>query len=201
MYRLALAAICALFYGCVETSSMKTVDDHRFDGPRPAENVPEDVELPEMTAPRLVMTKKDRKLEVFDGETLVRTFNISLGFTPVGDKVQEGDGKTPEGEFYIYTKNPKSQFYLSLGVSYPGVEDAERGLRDGLISRDEYDEIISAVGRRRMPPQRTGLGGEIFLHGGGTGKDWTYGCAALADEDIRELFNAIPIGTPITILP
>ena len=201
MYRLALAGICALFCGCAETSSMKTVDDRRFDGPRPVQNTPADVELPEMTAPRLVLAKKDRKLEVFDGETLIKTFKISLGFTPVGDKVQEGDGKTPEGEFYIYTKNPKSQFYLSLGVSYPGIEDAERGLRDGLISRDEHDEIIAAIGQRRMPPQKTGLGGEIFLHGGGTGRDWTYGCAALADEDIRELFNAIPIGTTITILP
>jgi len=154
-----------------------------------------------MTLPRLIITKKDRKLEVFDGDKLVKTFRISLGFTPVGAKETEGDGKTPEGEFYIYTKNEKSKFYLSLGVSYPGVSDAERGLSEGLISQTEYDEIVDDVLKRKMPPQKTQLGGEIFLHGGGTGKDWTYGCAALADEDIRELFNAIPIGTPIVISP
>lgn len=158
-------------------------------------------ELPSMASPRLVITKKARKLELFDGERLIRTFPISLGFTPVGDKEREGDGKTPEGEFYIYTKNPKSQFYLSLGISYPGIEDAERGLRDSLISKAEHDEIVNAVKQRKMTPQKTALGGEIFLHGGGTGKDWTYGCAALADEDMRQLFNAIPVGTAIVILP
>lgn len=201
MYRFVLAGVCTFLYGCAETSSMKPANDHRFDGSRPVQNVSSDDELPVMTSPRLVITKKDRKLELLDGAILIKTFKISLGFTPVGDKEREGDGKTPEGEFYIYTKNPKSQFYLSLGVSYPGTEDAERGINDGLISKAEHDEIIDAVRARKMPPQKTQLGGEIFLHGGGTGKDWTYGCAALSDEDIRELFNAIPIGTPILILP
>jgi murein L,D-transpeptidase YafK len=180
---------------------MIPTNDCRFDGPPLVQNIPGDVELPHMTSPRLVISKKERKLELFDGENLIKTFKISLGFTPVGDKELEGDGKTPEGEFYIYTKNSKSQFFLSLGVSYPGTEDAERGIRNGLINKAEHDQIIDAVRERKMPPQKTGLGGEIFLHGGGTGKDWTYGCAALADEDIRELFNAIPIGTPIEILP
>ena len=181
---------------------MKQYENNEFHSrpPQPIRNI-DDGELPEMSLPSLVITKKDRKLEVFDGEKLIKTFKISLGFTPVGDKEREGDGKTPEGEFYIYTKNRKSQFYLSLGVSYPGIEDAERGLRYGLIDKDDHDSIVEAVRQRKMPPQKTQLGGEIYLHGGGTGKDWTYGCAALADEDIRELFNAIPIGTPIVIRP
>jgi len=52
-----------------------------------------------------------------------------------------------------------------------------------------------------MPPQKTRLGGEIYIHGGGTGKDWTYGCAAMSDHDVKELFDAIPVGTPVRIEP
>jgi len=158
--------------------------------------------LPSMTAPRLVVTKKVRKLEVFDGDELVRTYRVSLGFEPVGDKEIQGDGKTPEGEFYIFTKNPKSKFYLSLGISYPSTEDAARGLKDGLIDQSEYDEIVDAVRQKKIPLQYTKLGGEIYLHGGGVfTKDWTYGCVALADKDIKELFDALTIGTPVTIHP
>jgi murein L,D-transpeptidase YafK len=201
MNRFAVIGVCAFAYNCTETTAMKPTinEEFRSDPPPSIREILDADELPEMISPRLVITKKDRKLEVFDGDKLIKTFKVSLGFTPTGDKEIEGDGKTPEGEFYIYIKNPKSQFYLSLGVSYPGVEDAERGLRDGLITETEHDEIIDAVRQRKKPPQKTQLGGEIYLHGGGTGKDWTYGCAALADEDVRQLFNAIPVGTPIVI--
>src|SRR6478672_9957179 len=203
MNRFAVISLCAFAYSCTETTAMKPTvnEEFRSDPPHRARDLQDDDELPQMTSPRLVITKKDRKLEVFDGDNLVKSIKVSLGFTPTGDKEIEGDGKTPEGEFYIYTKNPKSQFYLSLGISYPGIEDADRGLRDGLIDQSEHDEIVEAVRQRKMPPQKTRLGGEIYLHGGGTGKDWTYGCAALADEDIRQLFNAIPLGTPIVIKP
>lgn len=202
MYRFAVAGLCALIYGCADPGTMQSpLPNVLNDGPRPSGPISSNDELPQMALPRLIITKKDRKLEVFDGNKLIKTFRISLGFAPVGAKKSEGDGKTPEGEFYIYTKNEKSAFYLSLGVSYPGVNDAERGLSEGLISHAEYDEIVEAVRERKRPPQKTALGGEIFLHGGGAGKDWTYGCAALTDEDVRELFNAIPIGTPIVILP
>jgi murein L,D-transpeptidase YafK len=203
MYRVAFVGLCSFVLSCAETTAMKPANDNIIHLPvtEPARNLTDNGELPEMDLPRLVITKKDRKLELFDGEKLIKTFPISLGFTPIGDKEREGDGKTPEGEFYIYTKNPKSQFYLSLGISYPGIEDAERGLRDRLISKAEHDQILEAVKQKTMTPQKTALGGEIFLHGGGTGNDWTYGCAALADEDIRQLFNAIPIGTTIVIRP
>jgi murein L,D-transpeptidase YafK len=202
MYRFAVAGLCTLIYGCAETGTMRSRPPNVMgDIPRPARSISSNDELPQMTLPRLIITKKDRKLEVFDGDKLVKTFPISLGFTPIGAKETEGDGKTPEGKFYIYTKNAESKFYLSLGISYPGVRDAERGLNEGLVSQAEHDEIVEAVKQRKKPPQKTPLGGEIFLHGGGTGKDWTYGCAALTDEDIRELFNAIPLGTPIEILP
>ena len=156
--------------------------------------------LPKMENPHLLIKKSKRKLELFDGEKLIKTYTIALGFAPTGDKKIEGDGKTPEGEFYIFTKNPESKFHLSLGISYPSIEDAERGLQTKIISQTEHDAIVEAIKNKQMPPQNTTLGGEIYIHGGGTENDWTQGCAALANEDIEELFDAVPVGTKVEIL-
>lgn len=156
---------------------------------------------PQIENPRLVVKKSERKLEFYDGARLLKTYRIVLGFAPDGDKEIEGDGKTPLGEFYVFTKNEQSRFYLSLGLSYPSADDAERGLRDQLISNEEHDAILRAIGEKRMPPQNTRLGGEIYIHGGGTSKDWTWGCIALANEEMKELFDAVPVGTEVKILP
>src|ERR1044072_6396557 len=85
--------------------------------------------------PRIVFYKRKRKLELYSNKKLVRTYRVGLGFSPVNDKVREGDGATPEGDFYVFVKNNKSAYYLSLGVSYQNPEDAQRGLRDGLITK------------------------------------------------------------------
>jgi murein L,D-transpeptidase YafK len=161
----------------------------------------ENSELATLETPSLVVKKKARKLEVFDGKKLVKSYTIVLGFTPVGDKEIEGDGKTPEGEFYIFTKNANSRFFLSLGVSYPSIDDASRGLKENLISPDEHDNILEAVKNKLMPPQKTKLGGEIYIHGGGIITDWTDGCVALRNEEMKELFDAIPLGTSVRIEP
>jgi len=157
--------------------------------------------LPKMEKPRLVIKKSQRKLELFDGEKSIKTYKIALGFAPAGDKEKQSDGKTPEGDFYIFTKNDRSKFYLSLGISYPNIEDAERGLKAKLITKVERDKIIQAIKNKKIPPQNTKLGGEIYLHGGGTAEDWTLGCVALKNEEIRELFDALPIGTRVKIEP
>ena len=156
--------------------------------------------LPELKDPRIVIRKKNRKLELFDGDKLIKTYTVVLGFSPKGDKEIEGDGKTPEGEFYVFIKNPESKFHLSLGISYPAVDDAERGLKDRLITAEEYDNITKAIDNKGMPPQKTRLGGEIYIHGGGIDNDWTDGCVALKNEEIKEIFDAIPIGTRVVIL-
>lgn len=166
-------------------------------GSMPSENM----DLPKMNNPRLVVRKSARKIEVYDGRKFIKSYRMVLGFTPRGDKETEGDGRTPEGTFYVFTKNPESRFHLSLGVSYPGAEDAKRGLDQKLISQEEYDEIVTAIREKRMPLQKTKLGGEIYIHGGGTESDWTDGCVALKDEEITELFNAIPVGTAVEIKP
>jgi murein L,D-transpeptidase YafK len=151
--------------------------------------------------PRIVVNKSERRLQLYSEGTLVRTFKVGLGLNPVPDKVRQGDRATPEGEFYVFTKNDKSAFYLSLGISYPNVEDAERGLRDHLISRAQHDAIVRAIKRKATPPQNTALGGDIYIHGNGASSDWTWGCVALENEDIKELFDAVPVGTSVTIKP
>ena len=151
--------------------------------------------------PRIVVYKKARKLELYSDKTLVRSYRIGLGFNPVSDKQREGDGATPEGDFYVFVKNNKSAYYLSLGVSYPNVEDAERGLRDGLITRAQYNSIVDAHRRKVAPPQYTKLGGLIYIHGNGASRDWTLGCVALENEDMKELFDAVQVGTPVKINP
>ena len=88
-----------------------------------------------LASPTIVVKKSRRQLLLFSKGKLVRTYRVGLGLSPVGDKVRAGDRRTPEGEFYIFTKNNKSAFYLSLGLSYPNAAHAERGLRDGLITR------------------------------------------------------------------
>ncbi len=151
--------------------------------------------------PRIVVYKKDRKLELYSDQTLLRTYRVGLGFSPVADKQREGDGATPEGDFYIFVKNNKSAYYLSLGVSYPNAEDAERGLRDGLITKAQRDAIVEANRNKTAPPQYTKLGGLIYIHGNGAKSDWTWGCVALENEDMKELFDSVTVGTPVTIKP
>ncbi|PYT03971.1 MAG: hypothetical protein DMF60_16735 [Acidobacteria bacterium] len=149
--------------------------------------------------PKIVVSKSNRTLRLYSAGRVVRRYRIALGLSPVEDKVQARDRRTPEGDFYIYIKNAHSQFYLSLGISYPNQQHAERGLRDGLITRGQYEQIAGALKKKRAPLQNTRLGGEIFIHGNGTQSDWTWGCVALDDKDIRELFDVVPVGTPVKI--
>jgi murein L,D-transpeptidase YafK len=150
---------------------------------------------------RMLVDKSERNLSVFKGETKTHTFRIGLGGSPVGDKEKSGDGKTPEGVFYISVKNPNSRFYLSMGISYPDVDDAARGLREGIITKAEHDKIVAAQKRRTTPPWNTRLGGEIFIHGRGSSSDWTLGCIALDDADMKILYDLIEVGTKIEIKP
>ena len=149
--------------------------------------------------PKIVVTKSKRMLQLYSDGKVVKTYRVGLGSSPVEDKIRAGDRRTPEGDFYICMKNRHSQFYLSLELSYPNQKHADRGLRDGLITRAQYNQIAGALKRKSVPPQNTRLGGELFIHGNGSQSDWTWGCVALDDNDIRELFDAAPVGTPVTI--
>ena len=151
--------------------------------------------------PHIHVYKSARKLELYSGKKLLRTYRVGLGFSPVADKKREGDGATPEGDFYVFVKNSKSAYYLSLGISYPNAEDAARGLRDGLITKAQHDTIVDAIRKKKAPPQYTKLGGLIYIHGHGAGSDWTWGCVALENQEMKELYDAVSVGTPVTIKP
>jgi murein L,D-transpeptidase YafK len=159
------------------------------------------MQIPTLKDPHIMVRKNARVLELFDGDKLVKTYKIALGFSPVGDKEVEGDGRTPEGEFYAFVKNAKSKYVAGLGVSYPNIEDATRGLAAGLITQDEAETVRNAIEAKKKPPQKTALGGEVYIHGGGTERDWTHGCIALDDTEMKELFDSVPVGVRITILP
>jgi len=151
--------------------------------------------------PKLVIYKSQRRLEVHEGKVIAKSYPIVLGFDPNGTKTKQGDGKTPEGDYLLVVKNPNSAFYRSIGLNYPAKPDAVRGLKDGLIDAKQKKSIDQAANAGRLPPQNTQLGGEIFIHGGGIGWDWTRGCIALKNEDMKELYEGLPEGTPVSILP
>ena len=148
-----------------------------------------------------MIDKSERTLKLYAKDTLYKTYRIGLGLKPIGTKEKQGDYKTPEGTYCICRKNPNSNFYKSLGLSYPNKQDAERGLRAGLITRRERDRIIRAIDRGECPPWNTRLGGEIFIHGNGSQTDWTWGCVALEDPQMKELYDLLPVGTRVIIQP
>ena len=155
----------------------------------------------EVREPRVVILKSKRKLHLFDGDELVRSYEIALGPRATGPKNKRGDGRTPEGIFRVCTKNEDSPYHRFMGISYPDPAAAERGLRQGLISYGEALGIIEAHALNRCPSWTTALGGGIGIHGCGTQSDWTAGCIALANEDAGELFGVLRLGDPVEILP
>jgi hypothetical protein len=150
----------------------------------------------------LVAHKSARRLMLYADGELAACWPIGLGFTPVGPKQVEGDGKTPEG-WYRTSDKPWSVFENAIAVHYPNAVDADAALSDGRIRRRTADAIADANRRGRVPPQRTVLGGAILIHGGGSDVDWTLGCIALHDADLGDLRSRLPSGkrTNILVLP
>ncbi|MBI2351429.1 MAG: L,D-transpeptidase [Deltaproteobacteria bacterium] len=147
-----------------------------------------------------VVDKSERRLYLVQGFRTVKSYPVVLGSNPRGDKFFEGDRRTPTGRFYICQKKTKSRTGNWLGLSYPGIEDAERGLRQGVIDEAEYRTIINAHKEKKTPPWNTELGGKIYIHGGGLRKkDWTKGCIAMQNRDVRDLCNHVDLGTEVII--
>lgn len=134
-------------------------------------------------ASHIVVSKRNRAMALMSGGTTLRSYRIDLGFTPDGHKTRSGDGRTPEGQYFIDRRNPRSEYFLSLGVSYPNAADIARA---------------RALGVRP--------GGDIFIHGGPrpgidrSGRDWTAGCIAVSNAEMEEIWSLVPTGIPITIL-
>ena len=157
--------------------------------------------LPINKTVHLEINKSKRQIVVFRGDAEIATYKIALGNKPTGAKEKEGDMKTPEGTYHIRVKNPKSHFYLSLQIDYPNESDAADGLDSGRITKSQYKAIAEAIKNGKLPPQKTPLGGEIFIHGGGTARDWTWGCIALENKDVKQLYEDIDLGTRVDIVP
>ena len=157
---------------------------------------------------QIIVRKEARLLLVRTDGREQRSYAVTLGRNWAADKAVEGDEATPLGEFYICAKNPRSRFFLSLCISYPNAEDAERGLSADLITPAEHTAILEAMAHRAMPPQNTRLGGEIYIHGedprtaapaGALAPSGTRGCIALRNSAMQELFDRTALGTPVII--
>jgi hypothetical protein len=178
--------------GQIETSTPSTapaaIEPEYFY--HPPENAPQQAEIR--------VYKAERTLELWLDGAIAGRFPIGLGTNPEGDKEKQGDGRTPTGAYYVCTRNDRSRYYLSLGVSYPNTGDARRGLESGLIDEAIYERIASAEEAGQRPDWDTALGGEICIHAGGA-TDWTWGCVATEVETMDILWEYCPIGTPIWI--
>ena len=134
-------------------------------------------------ADHIMVSKSRRTMTLESAGSKLRSYKVHLGFEPDCHKLASGDGRTPEGTYVIDRRNPRSDFYLSLGISYPNKSDVARA---------------RALGYRP--------GGDIFIHGGPRRpedrrkRDWTAGCIAVSDSEIEEIWSLVPTGIPITIL-
>jgi murein L,D-transpeptidase YafK len=143
---------------------------------------------PVALADSVVIEKKAHRLTLYHMGRPLRSYLVALGAQPMGDKLSAGDRRTPEGVFSVEDRNPFSQYHLSLRLSYP-----------------------DSAHRARAEAAGVSPGGDIMIHGlpNGRGKtgafhrtaDWTNGCVALTDEEIEEIWNVVPIGTPVQIKP
>ena len=136
----------------------------------------------------MVVDKSRRELLLVSGGAVLRSYRVALGFDPVGHKVREGDGRTPEGRYTIDRRNLQSAYHLSLRISYPSPADR---LRAGELGVDP--------------------GGDIMIHGLPNGVaaserghpecDWTRGCIAVTDAEIEEIWGLVNDGTTVEIHP
>ncbi|PIE12976.1 MAG: hypothetical protein CSA68_12085 [Rhodobacterales bacterium] len=136
---------------------------------------------PEVT--RVVVYKERHQMYLLHHDTVLKSYRIALGFAPEGHKKFQGDGKTPEGDYIIDRRNPNSNFYLSIGISYPNTDDLAHAKAAG---RDPGGDIFIHGGRRRGDPKRA---------------DWTAGCISVPDRHMRTIYSMVRNGTPITIHP
>jgi len=136
----------------------------------------------------IVVMKSKRVLFLMKEGKILKAYRVALGKSPVGKKTTQGDGKTPEGRYYIIGRNPNSNFYKAMKISYPNEQDSK---------------VASSLG--------VNPGGGIMIHGLSKkveylGKyhiieDWTEGCIAVTNEEMEEIWQLIPDGTPVEILP
>lgn len=137
---------------------------------------------------RVVVKKSQRELLLLKSSRVIYVFPIALGDEPEGDKLEEGDWRTPEGRYIIDWRNPDSRFYKSLHISYPNVQDRQESASAGV----DPGGMIMIHGH----PMGAGDRSEKYI-----GRDWTDGCIALKNEDMDIVWSSVDDGTPIDIFP
>jgi murein L,D-transpeptidase YafK len=139
-------------------------------------------------ADRIVVHKSERRLYLMRNGEVLRSYRVSLGLEPEGPKQRSGDFRTPEGRYQTMARNARSDYFLSIQVSYPNDDDKRRARHNG------WDP-----------------GGSIMIHGMPNTlrhspeyyarQDWTDGCIALSNSDMVELWLMTQDNVPIEILP
>jgi murein L,D-transpeptidase YafK len=157
----------------------------------------------------LEVSKSERVLKVKQGDKVIKVYHIAFGRGGKGNKHEMGDNKTPVGSYRIINFKPDSKFYYFMQLNYPNLTDAWHGYKDRLITAREFKLIASAYRYGDVPPQDTMLGGYIGIHGLGKVSqeqldihsrfNWTEGCIAMKNEEIRDLRRFVSIGTRVFI--
>ena len=137
---------------------------------------------------KVLIEKKKRLLTLISGGQAIKTYKIALGGNPVGPKERRGDNKTPEGNYTIVSRNRRSDYHLSLRISYPNGKDKKRAKELG----------VSPGGDIMIHGIKNGLG---WLGGFHSEIDWTEGCIAVTDNEMEEIARLVPNGTPVEIRP
>ncbi|WP_084002893.1 L,D-transpeptidase family protein [Methylophaga muralis] len=158
----------------------------------------------------LVIVRSENKLLVRKDDKTLRSFKVALGSGGRQPKVQEGDRRTPKGHYRIRDIRSSERFYLFMHLDYPNMDDAKQALKEGRITRKEYRQILAAFIYNETPPQNTPLGGQIGIHGIGDEtpdkldihevSNWTQGCIAMRNSEVRELAMWVEKGTPVIIV-
>lgn len=136
----------------------------------------------------IVVYKSQREMHVYGKGKKRKTYIISLGSQPSGKKRSEGDYKTPEGRYTINDRNPNSIYHKNLGISYPNNDDRKYARGHNLQTGGDV-KIHGLPNQPKYPP-------EAYLH-----SDWTWGCIAVSNAEIDELYRHVSVGTPIVIFP
>jgi murein L,D-transpeptidase YafK len=142
----------------------------------------------EVVADKVLIEKKARRLTLFSKGQALRTYKVALGRNPNGPKERAGDNKTPEGVYTIDARNKNSRYHLSLHISYPNDQDRKRAKELG----------VSPGGDIMIHGIRNGFG---WLGGVHRWLDWTQGCVAVTDDEIKEIDRLVPNGTTVEISP
>ncbi|MBF0425600.1 MAG: L,D-transpeptidase family protein [Magnetococcales bacterium] len=191
-------------------------DDAVYLYPRALLDEPPQVAIPAHFQGTIIrIFKSERLLQLLTGTPEewhpLKTMFIRLGAHPSGPKQMRGDQRTPEGLYYVTYVNAASRFgrdpdtggpLASFALSYPNSGDAWRGFRNGVIDSRAYQRVLAQLAKKEPPPQDTLLGGDIMIHGSEDQiSNWTEGCIALSDRDIKTLAPYITPGTWVEIRP